>query len=269
MNTLTNKKNETTQPKIKATDLSVDDLYWIDGFNNYRAIFQYDDIREKADDLFEKTHDLKLVDKFCEEEYDKRNINPLLMNSEIPKKFRDASFDKYKPKNQSQTKALKIAKDYAKNVNSYINDGKNLFFVGFGKIGTGKTYLSVCIAKELIKNEINIKFISSVDMIFAIKEDFKIKKYIDVPVLILDDMGKERGTSWVCEQLYAILNARYLAQKPTIITTEGSLEDLQENYDEKGRALVSRLKENHILAVVTGEDYRTQKSTYHDNYNNY
>ena len=77
--------------------------------------------------------------------------------------------------------------------------------------------------------------------------------------LTIDDLGKERGTEWVCEQIYAILNARYLAEKPTIITTENSIEDLKNNYSENGKAILSRLKENFISVAMIGQDYRTNK----------
>lgn len=245
--------------EIPEQNIKVEDLYWIDKLYSYRAIFDHEEIREKANEVFEKTHSLKEVDKFCKEAYSKKHTNPLMLNSEIPQRFIQATFDFYHPQNTAQRKALKAAKDYVKDIKAHQEKGTNIIFAGFGDVGTGKTYLTVCMAKEIIKQQIGVKFINAVDLINSIKADFKISKYINIPILIIDDLGKERGTEWVCEQIYAILNARYLAEKPTIITTENSIEDLKNNYSENGKAILSRLKENFISVAMIGQDYRTNK----------
>ncbi len=244
---------------IPEQDIKVEDLYFIDKLYSYRAIFDDEEIRAKADKIFEQTHSLKELDKFCKDAMTWKQTNPLVMHSEIPKKFLQACFDNYVPQNKAQREALNFAKDYANNIKLHREKGTNIIFAGYGDVGTGKTYLTVCMAKEIIKQQIGVKFINAVDLVNSIKEDFKISKYINIPVLILDDLGKERGTEWVCEQLYAILNARYLAEKPTIITTENSTEDLKNNYSEKGKAILSRLKENVINVAMIGEDYRIKK----------
>jgi DNA replication protein DnaC len=66
-----------------------------------------------------------------------------------------------------------------------------------------------------------------------LKETFDISEYIEVEALIIDDLGKEKSTPWVCEQIYAIINARYEKMKPTIITIETDITSLKNNYDEK------------------------------------
>ena len=71
---------------IPEQNIKVEDLYWIDNLYSYRAIFNYEKIREKADEVFEKTHSLKEVDKFCKDAYSKIHTNPLMLNSEIPQR---------------------------------------------------------------------------------------------------------------------------------------------------------------------------------------
>lgn len=264
-------ENKKVDMRTGKTNFSIDDLYCIEFLNSYRRCFNnYPDIREKADELYEKNHILQEVEDFCADELDKRTLNPLLLESEMPKRYRKANFNDYKPKNKSQEKALKVAKEYVLNIDDNRKNGKNLIFAGYSSTGTGKTYLSCCIAKALIKKAIKVKFINVIDMINTIKQDFKINQYTDVPVLIIDDLGKEKTSEWVCEQLYAIINKRYSEEMPTILTIEGNIDLLRENYDERGKSILSRLLEYCDLVPLVGEDYRTRKktvkSTYHDKY---
>ncbi len=72
-------------------------------------------------------------------------------------------------------------------------------------------------------------------------------------------LGKENGTSWVCEQIYSIINKRYEAMKPTINNNRRTIDDLKKNYGNRGKAIISRLIENFILVKLTGDDYRKKK----------
>ena len=106
-------------------------------------------------------------------------------------------------------------------------------------------------------------------MIYQMKEDFKVDQYVKVPILLIDDLGKETGTQWVCEMLYMIFNERYESMKPTIITTENGLDDIRKNYIvkdgdqiiDRGKSIVSRLTEDFIYIPLTGEDYRQRRAS--------
>ena len=68
-------------------------------------IFDFEMLREKADELFLKTHNLKTVENFCKSEYEKTKVNPKLLDSEISKRFYNCTFESYKPKTDILKKA--------------------------------------------------------------------------------------------------------------------------------------------------------------------
>lgn len=91
--------------------------------------------------------------------------------------------------------------------------------------------------------------------------DFDKNEYIEsivsVPVLILDDLGIERDTSYAKEQVYNIVNSRYLKNKPTIFTTNIPIEQIKNSDDGvEYERIYSRIMEMCIPIKVTGEDFR-------------
>jgi DNA replication protein DnaC len=72
-------------------------------------------------------------------------------------------------------------------------------------------------------------------------------------LLALDDLGTENPTSWARDRLYTLVNRRYLAQRPTIVTTNLSLEDLAARLGER---TVSRLWGASLVVNMRGSDYR-------------
>ena len=97
-------------------------------------------------------------------------------------------------------------------------------------------------------------------MIAEIKENFDISSFTDVELLIIDDLGKEKGTEWVCETVYGIINKRYEQMKPTIITTEKPMAAMTSHYEGKGKAILSRISEDFFLIRLNGKDYRQRRS---------
>ena len=61
------------------------------------------------------------------------------------------------------------------------------------------------------------------------------------------------------QKIDAIVNARYERMKPTIITTENDIDTLEKNYNNKGRAVISRLTQDFFLIKLNGEDYRKKR----------
>lgn len=237
--------------------IAIEDLYSIEKFNSYRGIYNNLEYREKAHLIFEDTNgDLKAVDEYCTQMLKKPIIDKLIRESQINKRFQNRTFDNYKPQNESQFIGLKKSRDYANNIYEYLETGINLILAGAGCVGTGKTHLACSIAHCVMNNNIPTKFINVTSMIDDIKKDFNITQFTNVDLLIIDDLGKEKNSDWVCEQIYSIINSRYEQMKPTIITTEGTIEDLKNKYNEKGRAIISRLIQDFIFIKLTGEDYR-------------
>lgn len=224
--------------------------------SSYRGIYENYELRCKADGIFENTKDLKAVEEFCKKELKKPIIAKLKRESEIIKRFQDSTFENFIVKDKIQERALKQAKHYVENIQKALEEGTNVIICGEKNCGTGKSRLACTITNELLEKCIAAKFISSTKMITKIKQNFEITEYTNTEILTIDDLGKERNTEWVSEQIFAIFNSRYEEEKPIIITTEGSIDDLLSHYKEKGNAIIGRLIEKAMIIVLNGQDYR-------------
>ncbi|HGD2850010.1 TPA: ATP-binding protein [Streptococcus agalactiae] len=170
------------------------------------------------------------------------------------------TFEKYL---NEKGQAYKVAYNYAKSFEQMKEDNVGLLF--YGDVGSGKTYLACAIANELIEREqVKVKIMNLSQVINQIqKSAFKLdsNEIIDnlsnIPLLILDDLGIERDTSYAREQVYNIINSRYLKGRPTIFTTNLSLEIIQNpNIELEYQRIYSRILEMTIPVKVTGEDFR-------------
>lgn len=149
--------------------------------------------------------------------------------------------------------------DYCKSYTDNFNiNSPSLFF--FGKTGLGKTFLSSCIASELLKEGRNVVFGSILNLFRKIEDEHfgrAIGNTTDIIVnaelVILDDLGSEFQTSFTDSVLYEIVNDRLNLNKPTIISTNLSMKELNTKYNER---IVSRLTGCFIPMYFLGEDIR-------------
>lgn len=241
---------------------SVTDLIYVD---EYRTASE--PVKTKADEMYENGSTVKEIIQFCNKEKLRKVAERLKKEANLSKRFITRTFENYKIETPIQKNAFEKAKKYVENIDQYIEDGTGIIFVGNGDVGTGKTHLACAIANELLDSGYPVKVINITKLIATIKENFKIEPFLKVPILLIDDLGKEVGTQWVCETLYAIFNERYEAMKPTIITTENGLEQIKNNYIttvngqiiDRGKSIVSRLTSDFIYVPLTGEDYRQRR----------
>jgi len=170
------------------------------------------------------------------------------------------TFDNYKGETD---KSYTIAKNYVKEYEQMKKENIGLLFCG--TVGSGKTYLACCIANALIEEYmIRVKIRNFAQIIndlqksgFDLDKNDYIESLTNVSVLILDDLGIERDTSYAKEQVYNIVNSRYLKQKPTIFTTNLPYEKIQNSDDGvEYERIYSRIIEMCIPIKVMGEDFR-------------
>lgn len=158
--------------------------------------------------------------------------------------------------------AVRISQKFAEN---FGNDYNNLFF--YGTVGTGKSFLSGCIAQELLKQGHSVIYFSSSGLFEALARysfDTKSKEtlynfYKDLyncDLIIIDDLGTEVTNSFVTSQLFACLNERHLRRRACIISTNLSLEELRDRYSDR---IFSRITSNYTLCKLTGPDIRMHK----------
>ena len=147
-------------------------------------------------------------------------------------------------------------------INNFNLDSQNLFF--YGTVGTGKSFLSGCVARELIENGHSVIYFSAAGLFDTLSKnvfDYKNKDglhniYEDLyrcDLLIIDDLGTELTNNFVATQLFSCLNERHMNKKATIISTNLSLEELRNRYSER---IFSRITSNYKLCKLTGPDIR-------------
>ncbi len=150
-------------------------------------------------------------------------------------------------------------------INNFKSDYQNLFI--YGTVGTGKSFLSMCVANELLKKGHSVIYFSSIELFKLISDysfDAKFKQelrgiYDDLyncELLIIDDLGTERTNQFVLSEFFSCLNERDLRKKSTIVTTNLSLEELQAIYSDR---IFSRVTSNYKLLKLSGQDIRKLK----------
>lgn len=139
----------------------------------------------------------------------------------------------------------------------------NLFL--YGDTGVGKTFLSHCIARDLIDSSHSVIYFSAYDLFdmlaqntFTRSEDSaELNEHIfDCDLLIIDDLGTELTNSFVTSQLFLCINERLLREKSTLISTNLSLKQFKETYSER---VFSRISSNYTMVKLIGNDIRIQK----------
>lgn len=182
----------------------------------------------------------------------------------IPDSLLSASFDNYRPGNQSQEEALKKAMYYADKFGEL--DFNSLLFKG--TYGIGKSHLSKSIADTVKDKGKTVIFVDVPGLLKHVKNTFGTKenayslyKSIETADLVVfDDLGAEnvktdsKGDSWASSELFEIITSR--AGKCNVITTNCSSNELREKYGTNGGRIVSRLMQGTKAVIMEGKDMR-------------
>lgn len=203
-----------------------------------------------------------------EQELRKQKIESILGKSGIKKRYLSRTIDSFSVTAENK-KSFEVATDYIKNFREYFTQGKGLYLEG--PCGTGKTHLAIAIALAIINTGVPVICKTSIDILGDIKrcyernsevtEEEVLEVYKTVDLLIIDDLGKEQVTEWSVPVLYSILNERYEALLPTIITTNYNTTALAEKLSAKGdaetaTAIISRFVESSKRVTMSWADYR-------------
>lgn len=152
-------------------------------------------------------------------------------------------------------------------IQNFDKEFQNILF--YGNAGVGKTFLSNCIAKELLNSSHTVIYLTAFQF-FDILERHKFDKndtdysmeekfqgIMDCDLLIIDDLGTELTNSFINSQLYLCVNERLLSKHSTIISTNLSLDEIRELYSER---IFSRITSNYTIIKLFGEDIRLKKA---------
>ena len=135
----------------------------------------------------------------------------------------------------------------------------------FGTTGIGKTFLTHCIAREVMQSVHSVLYLTSSEFFDALldralnRSDESLYLYEQIQnsdLLIIDDLGTERNTDFVISQLFICLNDRILNNKSTIISTNLTLEEIKAQYTER---IFSRISNHFKILRLAGDDIRIQK----------
>lgn len=158
------------------------------------------------------------------------------------------------PRKNMEEKIIPYIMEYIK---TFQDINSNLLF--YGNSGTGKTFLSNCIAKDLLDKGFLVVYRTADDLLHDIKRikfenDATLEDLLlNCDLLIIDDLGTEQITDFSSTELFNLLNKKLLLNKKMLISSNYSLEKLSRNYSER---ITSRLLGNFTLFKFYGEDIR-------------
>lgn len=150
-------------------------------------------------------------------------------------------------------------------LNEFDTSFSNLFF--YGDTGVGKTFLSNCVAKELLDTSHSVIYFTAFQLFDILSKNTFSKaadddiiaahqNIFDCDLLIIDDLGTELPNSFTASQLFLCLNERILRKRSTIISTNLTINQVAELYSER---TFSRISSRYVMLKLFGDDIRIQK----------
>lgn len=177
--------------------------------------------------------------------------------------FSTLSYDYYQ---EEDLRRFQTAVDISRKfIQDFQESHRNLFF--YGTVGTGKSFLSGCIARELLQQGNSVIYFSAAGLFDTLARytfDGRFKDNLQdlcedlysCDLLIIDDLGTEITNSFVTSELFSCLNERQLRSRSTLISTNISLEELRDRYSDR---IFSRITSSFTLCKLTGPDIRILK----------
>lgn len=181
------------------------------------------------------------------------------------RKMHDWTFANDDMQNERITKAMR---NYVDNFTELKEQGKGLLL--YGNCGTGKSFSACEIANALIDMGISVLVTNFAKILNELQNSFEKQYYIDrlnnFSLLVIDDLGIERNTEYAKEQVYNIIDSRYRAGKPMIITTNLTMDKMKSTDDIDSMRIYDRILEKCFPIEFTGRNKRRKavKEGYED-----
>jgi DNA replication protein DnaC len=168
--------------------------------------------------------------------------------SVIPARYRGVSFER-PPVTQIEAMVVRVVRSYVEDLPANLDSGRGLWLMG--DTGTGKTTLAMLVSKSTLEAGRSVAIYSLPKLLARIRRTYDsqpgednflqfFERLTSVDLLHIDDLGAEKSSDWVLEQLYALVNERYEAQRSIVVTTNLDETSLEEQI---GARTVSRLVE--------------------------
>jgi DNA replication protein DnaC len=181
----------------------------------------------------------------------------------IPRKYRGVSFDR-PPVTDLSSVAVDTIRTYVGDLCENLRAGRGIWMMG--DVGTGKTTLAMLVSRLALEAGHTVAIYSLPRLLSRIRRTYDaeageqsylefFERLTSVDLLHLDDLGAEKSSDWVLEQLYAIVNERYETQRSIVVTTNLQEPELREQIGER---TVSRLAEicDQFVIPLYGADLR-------------
>jgi DNA replication protein DnaC len=188
-------------------------------------------------------------------------IEARLEQAGIPALFRNRTFANYEVKTDAQERAWERFHGFAAGFRSHLKTGTVL--VGIGKVGTGKSHLACAVANDLMARGHTVYFTSTARLFTKIRgtwsrsseltEEQILRQFESIDLMILDEIGLQRGTDDEARTLHELLEARRLNCKPTILLTNLDVPSLKAYLGER---FMDRLSESGVSVKFDWESHR-------------
>jgi DNA replication protein DnaC len=182
------------------------------------------------------------------------------LSAVIPRRYRDVAFDRPPVTEIEPRRVVDEVRVFAEQIDAKLDSGRGLWFMG--PVGTGKTTLAMLVSKAALKAGRSVAIYSLPRLLNEIRDTHRAERsHVDlldrltaVDLLHIDDVGAERTTDWVLEELYSIVNARYEDERSVVITT--NILDREALCAQITERTVSRLTEVCEELPLLGHDRR-------------
>lgn len=189
-------------------------------------------------------------------------IRQLKIASLMDERFRDQSFETFKA-TKYNGKILRLSKRYVDKFKEMIERNQGLLF--YGDVGTGKSFTAACIANALMEKRVPVVMTSFVKLLentkgFDSDEEKLIKQLNRAKLLIIDDLGAERSSDYALEKVYNIVDSRYRARLPMLITTNLEMQEMQSCSDIRYKRIYDRIFEICYPVRFDGPSFRKNEA---------
>jgi DNA replication protein DnaC len=181
------------------------------------------------------------------------------LSAVIPRRYRDVAFER-PPVTDINSAIVRTVRRYVNTIDDQLDAGRGLWFMGH--VGTGKTTLAMLVSKAASDAGRSVAIYSLPRLLNEIRDTHRAERsHVDlldrltaVDLLHIDDVGAERTTDWVLEELYSIVNSRYEDKRSIVITT--NILDREALCEQITARTVSRLTEMCDELPLLGHDHR-------------
>ncbi|BBM38000.1 hypothetical protein JCM16775_0707 [Leptotrichia hofstadii] len=217
------------------------------------------DFNNKIKEAIEATKQLKKHEL-------KEKIKYFLNISSLPIKWKERTFENAKILSLEEKKIKQRLEYYCNHFKEAQKNGLGLYLCG--EVGTGKSFYSICVFNELLKNDFKVyrttlngiyqRIQSTFSNFNNLTEEQVFKDLLEADLIILDDLGKENiSETWGKSKLYSIFNFFYEKEKCIIISTNLESEQISNFMDTQGNdALIDRFREKLYILDFLWESRR-------------